>query len=131
LRQRFEAGLRERVPELLLHGAGAPRLPNTMNASFPGARSDHLLMALDARGVEVSAGAACASGAVEPSPVLTAMGVPRDLAVCALRFSLGRTTTESEVEQALGVIGEAVRSARAVSSPPATGRPGAGGGATA
>ena len=80
------------MPDVVVHGARAPRLPNTVNASFPGARSDHLLMALDARGVEVSAGAACASGAVEPSPVLAAMGVPRELAVCALRFSLGRTT---------------------------------------
>jgi cysteine desulfurase len=120
LRERFEAALRERVPGLVVHGAGAPRLPNTLNASFPGARSDHLLMALDARGVEVSAGAACASGAVEPSPVLTAMGVPRELAVCALRFSLGRTTTEGDVEQALAAIGEAVRAARGAAVPPET-----------
>jgi cysteine desulfurase len=131
LRQRFESGLRERVPDLVLHGAGAARLPNTVNASFPGARSDHLLLALDARGVEVSAGAACASGAVEPSPVLSAMGVPRDLAVCALRFSLGRTTTEGDVEQALGAIGEAVRAARAVPSSPVTGPAGTGGGTAA
>jgi cysteine desulfurase len=120
LRERFEAALRERVPGLVVHGAGAPRLPNTLNASFPGARSDHLLMALDARGVEVSAGAACASGAVEPSPVLTAMGLPRELAVCALRFSLGRTTTEGDVEQALAAIGEAVRAARGAAVPPET-----------
>ena len=113
LRKRLEAGLRARVPGLVVHGAEAPRLPNTVNASFPGARSDHLLMALDARGVEVSAGAACASGAVEPSPVLSAMGVPRALAVCALRFSLGRTTTEAEVESALAAVEEAVRAVHA------------------
>jgi cysteine desulfurase len=114
LRERLERGLRAVVPDLVVHGAHAPRLPNTVNASFPGARSDRLLMALDARGIAVSAGAACASGAVEPSPVLAAMGVPRELAVCALRFSLGRTTTEGEVEQVAAAAGEAVRAARAV-----------------
>src|SRR6185503_8222976 len=96
------------------HGGRAPRLPNTVNASFPGARSDHLLMALDQREIEVSAGAACASGAVEPSPVLKAMGVPRDLAVCALRLSMGRTTTAAEVEQVVRTMGECVTAARAL-----------------
>jgi len=116
LRKRLEEGLRGRVPDAVVHGERAPRLPNTVNASFPGARSDHLLMALDARGVEVSAGAACASGAVEPSPVLKAMGVPRDLAVCALRLSMGRTTTGAEVEQVLAALVEGVRLARATSA---------------
>jgi cysteine desulfurase len=116
LRERFERGLRAAVPDAVVHGARAPRLPNTVNASFPGARSDHLLMALDARGIEVSAGAACASGAVEPSPVLSAMGVPRELAVCALRFSMGRTSTEAEVEQVLAALGEAVRAVRAATA---------------
>jgi cysteine desulfurase len=115
MRARLEAGLREAAPDAVIHGERAPRLPNTVNASFPGARSDHLLMALDARGVAVSAGAACASGAVEPSPVLTAMGVPRDLAVCALRFSLGRTTTSDDLERAIVQIGESVRAARSIS----------------
>jgi cysteine desulfurase len=98
-----------------VHGAGAERLPNTVNASFPGARSDHLLLALDARGVAVSAGAACASGAVEPSPVLSAMGVPRDVAICALRFSMGRPTTADEVERVLAALAECVPAARATS----------------
>jgi cysteine desulfurase len=117
LRSRFEAGLRAYTPDVVVHGARAARLPNTVNASFPGARSDHLLLALDARGVEVSAGAACASGAVEPSPVLSAMGVPRELAVCALRFSFGRTTTLKEVEEALVAVFEAVKAARLVGTP--------------
>ena len=118
LRERFEAGLMALAPDAVIHGAGVPRLPNTVNASFPGARSDHLLLALDARGVAVSAGAACASGAVEPSPVLAAMGVPRELAVCAIRFSLGRTSTAAEIESALGALAAALGAARA-----ATGRP--------
>jgi cysteine desulfurase len=116
LRDRFEACLRAASAEVVVHGAGVERLPNTVNASFPGARSDHLLMALDARGVAVSAGAACASGAVEPSPVLTAMGVPREFAVCALRFSLGWPTTAEEVERACAILGEAVRAARATTA---------------
>ena len=114
LRERFENGLRAIVPDAVIHGTSAPRLPNTVNVSIPGARSDHMLMALDAEGVAVSAGAACASGGVEPSPVLAAMGVPRELAVCALRFSSGRTTTEREIDDALAAIGRAVPKARAL-----------------
>jgi len=115
LRKRFEAGLKQVAPDVVVHGATAPRLPNTVNASFPGARADHLLLALDSRGLAASAGAACASGAVEPSPVLRAMGVPRELAICAIRFSLGRTTTEDDVVRALSIVDESVRAARRVS----------------
>ncbi len=116
LRDRLEAGLCAAYPDAVIHGVRAHRLPNTLNVSFPDARSDHLLMALDARGIAVSAGAACASGSVEPSPVLSAMGVPRELAVCAIRISLGRTTTEQEVEQALASIPDAVRAARGMAA---------------
>ena len=119
LRERFEAGLRGVVPDVVIHGAGVPRLPNTVNASFPGARSDHLLMALDSRGIAVSAGAACASGAVEPSPVLRAMNVPRELAVCAIRFSLGRTSTAAEVDDALAALAGALAAARGMAASPA------------
>jgi cysteine desulfurase len=114
LRQRLEAGIRAAASDAVVHGARSPRLPNTVNASFPGARSDHLLMALDARGVAVSAGAACASGAVEPSPVLRAMNVPRELAVSAIRFSMGRTTTAADVETVIAALAESLRAARAV-----------------
>jgi cysteine desulfurase len=113
LRQRLEDGLRAALPDLVVHGAGAPRLPNTVNASFPGARSDRLLLALDGRGIAVSAGAACASGRVEPSPVLAAMGVPRELAVCALRLSLGWPSTAADVDAAVDAVAAAVRAARA------------------
>jgi cysteine desulfurase len=115
LRNRLETGLRRALPDLVIHGERAERLPNTVNLSVPGARSDHMLMALDSRGVAVSAGAACASGAVEPSPVLTAMGVPRDLAICALRLSMGRTTSANEVDQVIAVMSESARAARSVS----------------
>jgi len=113
LRMRLEDGVRAIDPGAVIHGAGAPRLPNTVNVSFPGARSDHLLMALDARGVEVSAGAACASGAVEPSPVLAAMGVPRAIAIGAVRLSMGRTTAGADVDAVIRALAEAVPAARA------------------
>jgi cysteine desulfurase len=85
-------------------------------------------MALDARGVAVSAGAACASGAVEPSPVLSAMGVARALAIGAVRLSMGRTTTEAEVDAVLAALAEAVPAAVRVGQAQAAG---AGAGATA
>jgi cysteine desulfurase len=121
LRGRLEAGIHAAVPDAVIHGERAPRLPNTVNASFPGARSDHLLMALDARGVCVSAGAACASGAVEPSPVLKAMGVPREIAVCALRLSMGRTTTADDVDRVCAALAESVRAVRGAGAKAAVG----------
>jgi cysteine desulfurase len=113
LRARLEETIRGAAPEAVIHGERVERLPNTVNASFPGARSDHLLIALDARGVAVSAGAACASGAVGPSPVLSAMGVPRELAVCAIRFSMGRTTGAADLDHLARVLPEALRAVRA------------------
>jgi cysteine desulfurase len=113
LRVRLEDGLRGIAPDLVVHGGRVARLPNTVNASFPGARADHLLLAFDARDVALSAGAACASGAVEPSPVLRAMGVPRALAVCALRFSMGRTTDPSQVDTVVAAAAECVPAVRA------------------
>src|SRR5262249_34751923 len=89
----------------------------------------HLLMALDARGVAVSAGAACASGAGEPSGVLSAMGVPRELAVCAVRLFLGRTPTAADVEAVVGALRQARPVAVAGRAPATAGRrPRAGGG---
>ncbi len=114
LTARLESAILAQFPDAVIHGVAAPRLPNTLNVSFPGARSDHLLMGLDARGVAVSAGAACASGSVEPSPVLSAMGVPRELAVCALRLSLGRTTTSNDIDTAIEALATVVPAARAL-----------------
>ncbi len=117
LRAQLEAGLRAALPGAVVHGARAPRLPNTVNVSIPGARSDHLLMALDARGVAVSAGAACASGAVESSPVLAAMGVSRELAVCALRLSMGRGTRADDVARVVAALAESAQAARNLAVP--------------
>jgi len=116
LRGRLEGGIGARLPDAVVHGVAAPRLPNTVNVSIPGARSDHMLMALDARGISVSAGAACASGAVEPSPVLSAMGVPRELAVCALRLSMGRTTTGAEVDEVVEALAACAATVRGMAA---------------
>ncbi|MEO5989402.1 MAG: cysteine desulfurase family protein [Candidatus Eisenbacteria bacterium] len=113
LRLQFEQALLAAVPDAMIHGRDAERLPNTVNVSFLGARSDHLLLALDARGVCCSAGAACASGGVEPSAVLRAMGVPRQWAVSALRFSLGRGTTLAELHAAVVHVADSVERIRA------------------
>lgn len=103
LRDRLEAGLCERVPGLRINAAGAPRLPTISNLSVPGADPEMLLMALDMEGIAASSGSACSSGAVEPSHVLMAMGLPAEVAGPSVRFSLGRDTTEQDVERVLEV----------------------------
>ena len=110
LRDRFEAGIRSGCPESIVHGLGAPRLPQTSNIAFPGIDGQILFTALDTVGVACSIGSACDSGSVEPSPTLLAMDVAPALVRSSLRFSLGATTTEAEVDEAvrriLEVVGE-------------------------
>lgn len=103
LRNRLEAGLCERVPGLRVNAAAAPRLPTISNLSVPGADPEMLLLALDLEGIAASSGSACSSGAVEPSHVLLAMGLPAELAGPSVRFSLGRDTTAEDVERVLEV----------------------------
>lgn len=103
LRDRLEAGLRARVPGLRVNAAAAPRLPTISNVSAPGADAEMLLMALDLEGLAASSGSACSSGAVEPSHVLTAMGLPADVAGPSVRFSLGRETTDADIDRALEI----------------------------
>jgi cysteine desulfurase len=104
LRKRFEDGLRAGFPEIVIHGESAPRLPNTSNIAFPGVAGQILLIALDTNGVACSAGSACSSGSTELSPTLRAMGLPSDLVASSLRFSLGATTTEAEIDEAVARI---------------------------
>jgi cysteine desulfurase len=99
LRDQLEAALLERIPDAVVNGRGAPRAPHILNISVPGTDSESLLIALDLAGVACSAGSACQSGNVEPSHVLTAIGVPRELAVAAVRMSLGPLTTPEAVER--------------------------------
>lgn len=93
MRDRLETALLERVPDAVVNGRGAPRAPHILNISVPGTDSESLLMALDLAGVACSAGSACQSGNVEPSHVLSALGIPRDIAIAAIRMSLGPLTT--------------------------------------
>jgi cysteine desulfurase len=99
LRQRVETALLAMAPEARVFGAGAPRLCNTICISMPGVRAETQVMALDLAGVCVSAGAACSSGKVTRSPVLTAMGIDPAVADTALRISLGWNSQPEEIER--------------------------------
>jgi cysteine desulfurase len=109
-----ETALRDDLERRLLALAGArrngdgERVPNTTNVSFEGIDAESLIMALDLMGIAVSSGAACAAGAVEPSHVLRAMGLPMERVQGSVRFSLGRNTTAADVEQVATAVAEAV-----------------------
>jgi cysteine desulfurase len=102
------------VPDAILNGAapGPGRLPGNAHFSFPGCEGDALLLLLDAKGISCSTGSACTAGVAEPSHVLLAMGASEPLARSSLRFSLGRTTTQADIDLLGRVIGEAVARAR-------------------
>ncbi len=104
MRAMLEQGLRERIPDVIIHAAGAPRAPHITNISIPGTSSESMLMALDLRGIACSAGSACQSGSVSASHVLSAMGVSPDIANAALRLSLGCLSTDADVQRTLDVL---------------------------
>jgi cysteine desulfurase len=120
LRDRLVAGVVAEVPDAQLNGAplddvvagGPGRLPGNAHLSFPGAEGDALLMLLDARGIECSTGSACSAGVARPSHVLLAAGADADRARSSLRFSLGHTSTDDDVDAVLAVIGSVVERAR-------------------
>src|SRR6267378_1686851 len=117
LRDELERQLRAVVPDAVIHAAHGRRAPHVTSVSIPGTDSEALLMHLDLAGIACSSGSACSTGAVEPSHVLAAMGVPRELGVAALRFSFGKDSVAEDVEfvaQALPRIVEKVRSLSAV-----------------
>jgi cysteine desulfurase len=101
LRERFENGLVTAIPGAVIHGQQAERLPQTTSAALPGIDGQIMLVALSMSGVACSVGSACSSGSSELSPTLQAMGLPREMAGRSLRFSLGTTTTEAEIDEAL------------------------------
>lgn len=101
------------VPDAHLHGHPTDRLPGNAHLGFPGCEGDSLLMLLDARGIECSTGSACSAGVPQPSHVLLAMGCDEDQARHSLRFSLGHTTTEADVDAVVAAIGPCVERARA------------------
>jgi cysteine desulfurase len=106
LRNRLESALKDQLGQVLVNGAGANRLPHTSNLAFLGLDRQALAMALDLAGVACSTGSACASGSSEPSPVLEAMDLGREVVSSSLRFSLGPQTSEEEIELAISRIVE-------------------------
>jgi cysteine desulfurase len=121
LRDRFEEGILSRVPQACVNGSRKNRVANTTNMTFSFADGEALVIALDLKGLACSTGAACSSGAIEPSHVLTAIGLAPEDARASLRFSLGRHTTDEEVEFALGITPGVVQRLRDLS--PAYRRP--------
>ena len=113
LRDRFEETILSTVDGARRNGTDEPRLPNTSNLTFAGIDAETALLLFDQEGLCCSAGSACSSGSINPSHVLTAMGVSRDEARASLRYSLGRTTTDSEVERALEIIPRIIAKLRA------------------
>ncbi len=101
LRTRLLDGIRAALPDVHVHGAGAPQAPHILNLGIPQTDSEAMLMHLDLGGVAASSGSACNTGSVEPSHVLTAMGVPRELALCSIRFSLGHGTTADDIDRVI------------------------------
>ena len=103
-RDTFLAALRQRIPSMVLNGHPTERLPNNINLSFPGLDAETLLLTLDRAGISASSGSACTSGSIEPSHILTAMGLPDDRVNSAIRLTLGRDTTRAEVDRAVDIL---------------------------
>lgn len=115
LRDHLEQSLAARIPDSHINSVNAPRTPNTTNLTFPGIEGEAMVISLDLKGIAVSTGAACSSGAVEPSHVLTAIGLSAEDARASIRFSLGRHTTAAEIDYALEAVPAAVAQLRELS----------------
>ena len=114
LRDRLEQGILARVADAWVHGGRAPRTPNTANVRFEGIEGEALVIALDLRGFAVSSGAACSSGAVEPSHVLLAIGLAAEQARSSIRFSLGRENTAEQVDALIEAVVDSVAHLRRI-----------------
>ncbi len=116
LRNRLIAGIMEKIPHTKLNGPrGARRLPNNANLSFIGVEGETLLLDLDLAGIAASTGSACASASLDPSHVLLAMGLPHEMAHGSVRLSLGRESTDEDVDYVLETLSEIVRRRREMS----------------
>ena len=115
MRDHLQERILAEVETIGVNGAGAPRVPNTTNIHFDHIEGEALVIALDLKGLAVSTGAACSSGAIEPSHVLTAMGLPPDQARASLRFSLGKQNTPEDLEFALSLVPPTVARLRELS----------------
>jgi cysteine desulfurase len=116
LRKKLREGLLERVPHVKINGHHEDVLPNTLNASFPGAEGEAMLLSLDLAGIEVSTGSACASGSLDPSHVLMAIGVWPELAHGSIRFSMGWGISEEDIDYVLETLPPIVARLRAMST---------------
>ena len=112
LRDDLAIRLRAGVPDIVVNGEGAERAPHVLSVAVPGTDSEALLMHLDLAGVAASSGSACSTGAVEPSHVLVAMGIPRELALATIRFSLGHESSPADVARAAEVMPSVVAKVR-------------------
>jgi len=108
LRDRFEKLIIESLPDVVINSGSKPRLWNTSNLGFPRLEAEAILLGLSEKGLCASAGAACSSGSLEPSPVLLAMGIDPMVAHGSVRFSLSRYTTQNEIDQAAKLIPQVV-----------------------
>jgi cysteine desulfurase len=115
MRDRIEQTILSEVDATGVNGQGAPRVPNTTNIHFDYIEGEALVIALDLKGLAVSTGAACSSGAIEPSHVLTAMGLPPEIARASLRFSLGKQNTPDDIQFALALVPQTVARLRELS----------------
>ena len=116
LRDDLERQLLAVVPDAVINAWHSPRAPHVTNVSIPGTDSEALLMHLDLAGIACSSGSACSTGAVEPSHVLTAMGVPPELGVAALRFSFGKENTAADVDTVIAALPKIVEKVRSLSA---------------
>ena len=115
LRDTFEKGVEEKIPEVIFNGNRNKRLPNISNISFKYVEGEGILINLDMQGVAVSTGSACSSGSLEPSPIILALGQKEDLARGAVRFSFGKENSIEDVKYVLEVLPKAVENLRKLS----------------
>jgi cysteine desulfurase len=115
LRDRLQAGILERIGDVIVNGHPESRVPHILNVSVKGVEGESLLLGLDALGVAASSGSACTSGTLDPSHVLTAMGIPPEIAHGSVRFSLGRENTVEDVDYVLDVFPQVVKRFRDMS----------------
>ncbi|GMO28093.1 MAG: aminotransferase class V-fold PLP-dependent enzyme [Termitinemataceae bacterium] len=116
LRDRLREGLLANVPNIKINGSLSEMLPNTLNVSFPGAEGEAILLSLDLKGIEASTGSACASGSLDPSHVLMAIGVWPELAHGSIRFSLGWGITKEDIDYVIEIVPPIIKRLRAMST---------------
>ncbi|HET9224730.1 MAG TPA: cysteine desulfurase NifS [Roseiflexaceae bacterium] len=115
LRERLLEGIRTRIPDAYLNGHPAQRLPNNANVAFDGVEGESVLLLLDQHGIAASSGSACTSGALEASHVLLALGLPHDRAIGTVRFTIGQSTTEEQIDYVVDVLPALIEQLRSVS----------------